>query len=255
MAPGPRVDLDGDQLPNDVCYVDTRTDQVIIAPVPGTEKRFAPFALNPGSSLYNRATMAPTHCLPGDLNEDGLMDVLVSYWGRAPIAFLQRGETSASAAALTADRFVPVEIAPGGERWFTDAACRADVDGDGHVDIIVGNYFADGERILDASASGTESMQQSMTLASNGGRNRLLLWAGGTGGENPTVAFRDASECLDKVDGQPVATAWTLAIGAAIWMTTCRSFISATTPAPIGCCLIAASPVGRGLRASAACGR
>src|SRR5712691_9905365 len=27
-------DLDGDVLPNDVCYVDTRTNQVIIAPVP-----------------------------------------------------------------------------------------------------------------------------------------------------------------------------------------------------------------------------
>src|SRR5262245_51567079 len=27
-------DLDGDGLPNDVCYVDTRTDQVVVAPVP-----------------------------------------------------------------------------------------------------------------------------------------------------------------------------------------------------------------------------
>ena len=58
-------------------------------------------------------------------------------------------------------------------------------------------------------------MQQSMTMASNGGRKHLLLWAGGTGGEKPTVAFRDASDSLDNVDGQPVATAWTLAIGAA----------------------------------------
>src|SRR5262245_2209035 len=29
-------DLDRDGLPNDVCYVDTRTDTVIVAPVPGT---------------------------------------------------------------------------------------------------------------------------------------------------------------------------------------------------------------------------
>ena len=28
-------DLDGDGLPNDVVYVDTRTDRVIVAPVPG----------------------------------------------------------------------------------------------------------------------------------------------------------------------------------------------------------------------------
>src|SRR5262249_53916495 len=29
-------DLDGDGLPNDLCYVDTRIDQVVVAPVPGT---------------------------------------------------------------------------------------------------------------------------------------------------------------------------------------------------------------------------
>src|SRR5689334_21684088 len=40
-------DLDGDGLPNDLCYVDTRTDQVIVAPVPGTLPRYQPFVLNP----------------------------------------------------------------------------------------------------------------------------------------------------------------------------------------------------------------
>src|SRR5580700_1310390 len=40
-------DLDGDGLPNDVCYVDTRTDQVIVAPVPGTPWRYEPFVLSP----------------------------------------------------------------------------------------------------------------------------------------------------------------------------------------------------------------
>ncbi|MEX2310191.1 MAG: CRTAC1 family protein [Pirellulales bacterium] len=202
------TDLDSDQLPNDVCYVDTRTDQVIVTPAPGTGDRFAPFALDPGP-LYDRATMAPMNCVPGDLNEDGLMDVVVSYWGRTPIAFLRR------APGLNADSFLPTEILPGGERIYTDALCRADVDGDGHVDIIVGNYFADGARILDPYVDGAESMHSSMSLASNGGRNRLLLWAGGTGGDHPTVQFRDASEALEKFDGVPVGTQWTLAIGAA----------------------------------------
>src|SRR5262249_18488371 len=40
-------DLDGDGLPNDVGYVDTRSDRVIVAPVPGTPRRFEPFALDP----------------------------------------------------------------------------------------------------------------------------------------------------------------------------------------------------------------
>src|SRR5690348_18367345 len=39
-------DLDGDGLANDVCYIDTRTDQVIVAPVPGTGDRYKPFALD-----------------------------------------------------------------------------------------------------------------------------------------------------------------------------------------------------------------
>src|SRR5260370_42215177 len=40
-------DLDGNGLPDDVCYVDSRTDMVIVAPVPGTGPRYQPFALSP----------------------------------------------------------------------------------------------------------------------------------------------------------------------------------------------------------------
>jgi hypothetical protein len=208
------TDLDGDQFPNDVCYVDTRTDQVIIAPAPGTGRRYEPFALRAGS-LFDRSTMAPTHCLPGDLNEDGLSDVLVSFWGRTPIAFLLRKQLENSPTNLAADSYLAVEIVPTGELWYTDAACRTDVDGDGHIDLVIGNYFADGARILDTSATGSESMHKSMSLASNGGRNRILLWSGGAGGDRPKVSFRDASEAIDIVDGEPVATGWTLAVGAA----------------------------------------
>ncbi len=82
-------DLDGDSLPNDICYVDTRTDEVIVAPVPGTGNRYQPFGLEPRNLPYNRETMAPMGCLPGDVNDDGLTDVLVYYWGRSAIAFLK----------------------------------------------------------------------------------------------------------------------------------------------------------------------
>ena len=53
-------DLDGDGLPNDVCSVDTRTNQVIVAPVPGTPARYPPFALDPAPLPYDPVTMAPT---------------------------------------------------------------------------------------------------------------------------------------------------------------------------------------------------
>lgn len=194
-------DLDGDGLPNDVCYVDVRTDQAIVAPAPGTGTRYQPFALDAGP-LFSRSTMAPMGCLPGDMNEDGRMDLLVYYWGRTPIAFLhQSGEMNAQA-------YRPVEVVPGGERWYTNAATFADLDGDGHADLIIGNYFPDGSRILDASAGGSESMQHSMSRAFNSGSHHLMLWKS-AGPES--VAFCDIPEALPR----EAAFGWTLAVGAA----------------------------------------
>jgi hypothetical protein len=85
-------DLDGDGRQNDVVWVDPRTDQVICGPVPGTEARYETFALDPGRSFpnWNPATMCPVGCLIADLNEDGLMDVLVVHWGRSPIVYLRK---------------------------------------------------------------------------------------------------------------------------------------------------------------------
>ena len=84
-------DLDGDGLPNDVILVDPRSDQVVVAPVPGTPARYPPVHPRPRSRLPTiAATMAPMGCLPGDFNEDGLADVLVYYWGRTPIVFLRK---------------------------------------------------------------------------------------------------------------------------------------------------------------------
>jgi hypothetical protein len=193
------ADADGDGLPNDLCHVDPRTDQVIVSPVPGTGARYAPFALHPAPLPYASATMAPMGCLPGDVTEDGAMDLLVYYWGRTPVAFLRR-----RGSPMAAEGYARAEVAEGGGRWFTNAATFADVDGDGHADLIVGNYFPDGARILDAAADGREPMQHSMSRAYNGGRNRVLLWSG-------PARFRD----VDGVFADDVAHAWTLAAGAA----------------------------------------
>ncbi|MFL6196664.1 MAG: CRTAC1 family protein [Thermoanaerobaculia bacterium] len=200
-------DLDGDGLPNDLCSVDTRVDQALVQPVPGTGDRFALFALDPAPLPYDRRTTAPMGCVPGDFNEDGAMDLVVYYWGRPPIAFLRR----AGSEALSAAAFRPVELAPAGQIWNTNALTSADVDGDGHVDLIVGNYFPDGMRVLDARATDRAHMHRSMSRSENGGKNRLLLWQGGASGPEPTVRFVDAPDAFD----EKTAYSWTLAAGAA----------------------------------------
>jgi hypothetical protein len=192
-------DLDGDGLPNDACYVDTRIDKVIVAPVPGTPARYQPFTLEPINLPYDKSTMAPMGCLPGDFNEDGLEDMLVYYWGRTPIAFIKRDRTS-----LNANNYTQSEIVTGGARWYTNAATLADIDGDGHTDLIIGNFFRDGARILDARATVGDEMQDSMSLAQNGGRKHLLLW-------KAPAAFEEVSSALDEKSAQ----GWSLAIGAA----------------------------------------
>lgn len=200
-------DLDGDGLSNDICYVNTAIDQVVVSPVPQTGERYAPFALHPDPLSYDASQTAPMGCLPGDLNEDGLMDVLVYYWGRTPVAFLQLPDQ----ASLAAVNFSPQEVAPQGGRWFTNAATRADLDGDGHVDLIIGNYFQDGAHILNVDDDAPQFMQHSMSQALNGGANRLLLWSGATAGSEPQVTFTEAHNILD----EEVTHGWTLAVGTA----------------------------------------
>jgi hypothetical protein len=151
-------------------------------------------------------------CLPGDFNEDGLQDVLAYYWGRTPIAFIKRAHTLSSRPTLNSESYTRSEVVPGGARWFTNAATQADIDGDGHSDLIIGNFFPDGARILDARAVIADEMQDSMALAQNGGRKHLLLWKAPAAGTSPsTVQFEEIHDALDEKS----AHGWALAIGAA----------------------------------------
>jgi hypothetical protein len=197
------ADIEGSGRPADICLVDTRNDSVTVMPAPGTGSRFRAFALALPFDGYDPRTIAPMGCLPADVNEDGRMDLLVYFWGRTPIAFLRNDIASMEAAAFT-----PVDLVSGKEVWFTNAMVLADVDGDGHADVIVGNYFRDDDAILDSNSTVVPSMQHSMSRAFNGGRNRLLLWETASAS---TVRYRDASSAFTP----EMANGWTLAMAAA----------------------------------------
>ncbi|MCQ3978416.1 MAG: RNA-binding protein [Anaerolineae bacterium] len=200
-------DLDGDGLANDVCHVDPRIDRVIISPAPGTPERYQPFVLAHAGVPYRPVSMAPIGCIPNDMNEDGRMDLLIYYWGRTPLAFLNNGAIS-----LTGDSYTPHEILPGDDVWWSSAGTFADFDGDGHVDLLITNYFPDDTSLLLGSkADRLINMHHSMSRAFNGGGTHLFLWQAATTGAHPTVNFRK----VEGVFAEEVTHAFTLAVGAA----------------------------------------
>ncbi|HEV2863505.1 MAG TPA: CRTAC1 family protein [Pyrinomonadaceae bacterium] len=199
-------DLDGDGLSNDACYVDTRTDQVIIAPLKGTGRRYAPFALEQGP-FFDRDRMAPLGVLPSDVNEDGRVDIVAYYAGRTPLVFFRRATDGAD---LGADSYTARDIFPAAEVWMTTSATTADLDGDGHLDLVFANYFKDGSDLYNPEGVGVVELPESFSHAANGGGERIFRWAGATRGENPSVTYEEARDALP----EGVGGGWGLAVGA-----------------------------------------
>jgi hypothetical protein len=197
------TDIDGNGRADDTCLVDPRDDSVTVAPAPDTGDRYASLRLDPRPLPYD-ATMAPMGCVPADYNADGRRDVLVYFWGRSPVIFLRTPGPGLV--------FVPREVVEPYQIWNTNALTLADVDGDGHTDLVVGNYFRDGARVLDPTAHDDPNlqMQDSMSRAYNGGTNQVLLFHSAAGGADPTLRYTPT----DGVFSPEVAGGWTLAAGA-----------------------------------------
>lgn len=191
------ADLDGNGVSDDACLVDPRTDQVIVTRVAGPSTPRA-LDLRP---WVNGPSIAPMGCQPGDYDEDGRVDLLVYFWGRTPVIFLRGAATG---------EYRGHPLLQTDEAWFTNAVTRADLDGDGHPDLIVSNYFPDGAAILDSSGTGVQTMQASMSRARNGGTKHVFLWEPAPAGAAKPV-FRRVPDALPP-DAQGT---WTLAVAAA----------------------------------------
>ncbi|OXM65911.1 RNA-binding protein [Amycolatopsis vastitatis] len=208
-------DLTGHGRGDGMCFVDTRTDAVVVTYTPTAPEadRFTPFVLDP-APLPMDAAMAPMGCVPGDFNGDGGMDLLVYYWGRTPVLFLAKAGAPAPAAASYLPReLVANESADGGyhgPRWNTNAVGVGDFAGDGRPALFVGNYFPDSD-VLDPHGRNNVQMNTSLSSAGNAGGAHVFRWYAGTAGDQPTATYVPEPNAVP----YEASTGWTLAIASA----------------------------------------
>jgi enediyne biosynthesis protein E4 len=192
------LDYDRDGLSNDLCITDPRSKVVQIAPAPGTGSRYAPVhLLEPGRDFGDKGIF-PTACRSADFNRDGRVDFAVVFLGKQPTLILQD--------TTQAGGFAVIEMVPQAmPEWYSSVATVADVDGDDWLDLIVGNYWREGNETYFPQSKHKPVLQNSMSKAENGGVNYILRQVPGS---HP--ARFELTQPMDSLD----ARSYTLAVAA-----------------------------------------
>ncbi len=142
-----------------------------------------------------------------DFDDDGRLDLLVARFGR-PLLYRNLGPQPEPGGAADAVRFEEVSAAAGLTAFGnTIAAIAFDYDGDGWLDLLLGNYF----RPVDLLALGGEThvLPDDLDDAANGGG--VTLWHNVPGGDAATGGRRFVETTA--AAGLAGASGWTLDLG------------------------------------------
>jgi enediyne biosynthesis protein E4 len=161
------IDYDRDGLPNDLCITDLRSKTVLLSPAPRTGMRFKPIELLKPGRDFDGQGIYPSGCKSGDFNRDGLIDFAVIFLGRQPLLLLQD--------SLDERGFTRVEmVSDSMPEWYSATGNVADYDGDGYLDLAVGNYWREGNETYKTTSTHEPVLQNSLSKADNGGLNYIL---------------------------------------------------------------------------------
>jgi len=160
------ADLDGDGVYQEYCHIHPSNGLLSVGRVPKVKEESFGIPVSFHGVHYEPSIMLPTRCLPWDINRDGHQDLLVSFFGRGPVALLQMHEWN----------FEPVDLLEdSGLGYMTVTMQVVDFDGDGVEEILLGDLFPRAFDLMDPHADFTYiEMPSSMGHSMNGGENRIL---------------------------------------------------------------------------------
>lgn len=180
-------DLDGDGLDNDVVHLDPRSGTVALMDFPSSKAaRYPtqPLDLGPGVDGQRRFASC---CRILDANEDGWNDLIIGYVRRGPRLYLRQPTLPLQ----HENAFVAQDLITGTQPlWHTTSIVINDLDGDGHQDLFIGNYWPDNSTIFEPNSATLPTLNEGFTRALGGGHNYIFLWQSAQQGTTLSARYK-----------------------------------------------------------------